>query len=437
MHEKIQTRKIINTRTPDQELLEYLMPKRIVGLAGGEYEAAICDLLPANKDRSTLVHALINAYGLDTHCESITVRQATKEDLTKFHDSSYVNYVLRKRPHVDAELPAKQKELLKKYNLVSISDDNKDDDDSDDSDQESDSNDTLLSYGLLYDCPLFPYMSKYVTTVAGASISAAKYLTKPNNDEDEGIQRISINWNGGRHHSKKAKASGFCYVNDIVLAILELRKKFEKVMYIDLDLHHGDGVETAFKFSDKVLTFSIHRKDIGFYPGTGDIEEKGKGKGLNYSVNIPTGHGLSDDSLGRIVEEALLPTIEKFDPDAIVVQCGVDGLNSDEHQEWNLTIKGFGEQIKRVLDVGTPTLLLGGGGYEHKQVARCWTYLTSIALDQDIMFDLIPEHSHSDIYEDENFEFWNIQPKNMVDENIRSGHLTKLINAMKQRLDSW
>lgn len=407
------------------------MPQRIVGLAGGEYEAAICDLLPANKGRSTLVHALINAYGLDTHCEPITVRQATKDELVRFHDPSYINYVLRKRPSVDSELSGNQRKVLDKFKLTS----DIDDDDDDDSDQESDSNDHLLNYGLLFDCPMFPYMPQYVTTVSGASISAAKYLTK--HDESEGIQRISINWNGGRHHSKKAKASGFCYVNDIVLAILELRKKYEKVMYIDLDLHHGDGVETAFKFSDKVLTFSIHRKDIGFYPGTGDIDEKGKGKGLNYTVNIPTEHGLNDDSMEKLVKETLLPTIEKFNPDALVVQCGVDGLNSDEHQEWNLTIKGFGEQIRHILNMRKPTLLLGGGGYEHKQVARCWTYLTSIALNHEIVFDLIPEHDHSDVYEDENFEFWNIQPKNMIDENIRSGHLNKLIKTMKQRLDSW
>jgi len=425
------------------------MPRRVVGLAGGEYEALICDLLPANNGRSTLVHALLNAYGLDACCEPITVRQATRDDLTKFHDESFVNYVLRRRKNVDAELPLKQKNVLKKYEVEKDqkidSDDNNDPEEDEDeeeeegeeeSEMESNSKDILLNYGLLYDCPVFPLMSKYVTTVAGSSISAAKYLSTRSNNDYEDIQKIAINWNGGRHHSKKAKASGFCYVNDIVLSILELRKKYEKVMYIDLDLHHGDGVETAFKFSDKVLTFSIHRKDIGFYPGTGDLEDIGKGKGQNYCFNLPTRHGLNDSSLTAIVQNCLLPTITKFAPDCIVVQCGVDGLSSDEHQEWNLTIKGFGEQIKQILNVGKPTLLLGGGGYEHRQVARCWTYLTDLALNKGTEFDLLPEHSMLDAYEDENYEFWNVPLKNMIDENDKE-YIEMLSETINKRIKSW
>lgn len=408
------------------------MPERIVGLSGSEYEAAICDLLPANKDRSTLVHTLINAYGLDSHCEPITVRQATKEELTKFHDSSYVNYVLRRRKSIDEGLPPNLRSILGKYQIGQDGSDS-DSDQSDDSDQESDSNDTLLSYGLLYDCPVFPYMPQYITTVAGSTISAAKYLTKP---RDEQIQRVAINWNGGRHHAKRARASGFCYVNDIVLGILELRKRYEKVMYIDLDLHHGDGVETAFKFSDKVLTFSIHRKDVGFFPGTGELGDVGKGKGSGYCFNVPIRHGLNDGSLEKVLDGCLMPTIQKFNPECIVVQCGVDGLSSDEHQEWNLTIKGFGKEVAKILDVGKPTLLLGGGGYEHKQVARCWTYLTDIALGKDTVFDLIPEHDKSDVYEDENYEFWNIPSKNMIDENDDE-YIEMLKDAITGRISSW
>ncbi|CCH46943.1 Histone deacetylase 1 [Wickerhamomyces ciferrii] len=410
--------------------------KRKVGIAGGEYEATICDLLPANKGRSSLVNAMINAYDFNKLCDSITVKPAKRDELLKFHDSRYVDYVLRKRKIIDEEITTKQREALKKFNLKDDQGDEDEDKDDDDSEQESDSNDTLFNYGLLYDCPIFRLMSKYITTTAGSSISAARYLITESSTIDPETQLIAINWNGGRHHAKKAKASGFCYINDIVLAIIELRKTYEKIMYIDLDLHHGDGVESAFKFSDKVLTFSIHRKDIGFYPGTGSLEDLGKGKGYGYTVNVPIRHGLNDESMDEIIDRILKPTLDKFNPDCIVVQCGVDGLSSDEHQEWNLSIKGFGEQVSKILKFNKPTLLLGGGGYEHLQVARCWTYLTNIALDLNHNFDLIPEHELSDAYEDENFEFWNILHKNMIDDNSKD-YINELANIINKRIESW
>lgn len=136
------------------------------------------------------------------------------------------------------------------------------------------------------DCPCFPGMFEFSQISSGASIDAAVKLNHKSTD-------IAINWAGGLHHAKKQEASGFCYVNDIVLAILELLKYHNRVLYIDIDVHHGDGVEEAFYTTNRVMTVSFHRYG-DFFPGTGDLKETGAGEGLNYSLNIPLKKGLDD-----------------------------------------------------------------------------------------------------------------------------------------------
>ena len=136
------------------------------------------------------------------------------------------------------------------------------------------------------DCPCFPGMFEFSQISCGASIDAAVKLNHKSTD-------IAINWAGGLHHAKKQEASGFCYVNDIVLAILELLKYHNRVLYIDIDVHHGDGVEEAFYTTNRVMTVSFHRYG-DFFPGTGDLKETGAGEGLNFSLNVPLKKGLDD-----------------------------------------------------------------------------------------------------------------------------------------------
>ena len=136
------------------------------------------------------------------------------------------------------------------------------------------------------DCPCFDGMFEFSQISAGASLDAAVKLNHKSTD-------IAINWSGGLHHAKKQEASGFCYVNDIVLAILELLKYHQRVLYIDIDVHHGDGVEEAFYTTNRVMTVSFHRYG-DFFPGTGDLRESGAGEGLHYSLNIPLKRGITD-----------------------------------------------------------------------------------------------------------------------------------------------
>lgn len=127
-----------------------------------------------------------------------------------------------------------------------------------------------------------------------------------------------MNWSGGLHHAKKAEASGFCYMNDIVLAILELLKYlllswiifrvYPRVMYIDIDIHHGDGVEEAFYLTDRVMTVSFHKYG-NYFPGTGNVSDVGLEKGKNYAVNIPLKDGMDDESYKRIFEPVLLSDV--------------------------------------------------------------------------------------------------------------------------------
>ena len=138
------------------------------------------------------------------------------------------------------------------------------------------------------DCPSFPGLFEFSQISAGGSLDAAIKLNHKSAD-------ICINWAGGLHHAKKMEASGFCYVNDIVLSILELLKYHNRVVYIDIDVHHGDGVEEAFYCTNRCLTVSFHRYG-DFFPGTGDIKDIGFGEGQYYALNVPLNSGIDDDS---------------------------------------------------------------------------------------------------------------------------------------------
>ena len=137
-------------------------------------------------------------------------------------------------------------------------------------------------------------MFEFFSISAGGSIEGAQRLNHGHSD-------VAINWAGGLHHAKRNEASGFCYVKDIVLAILELLKYHQRVLYIDIDIHHGDGVEEAFYTTDRVMTCSFH-KFGEYFPGTGDLRDVGHGRGKYYSINFPLRDGIDDFSYKNIFE---------------------------------------------------------------------------------------------------------------------------------------
>lgn len=198
------------------------------------------------------------------------------------------------------------------------------------------------------------------------------------------------------HHAKKSEASGFCYINDIVLGILELLKYHARVLYIDIDIHHGDGVEEAFYTTDRVMCVSFHKYG-NFFPGTGDLSETGVGRGKYYSVNVPLDSGIDDDSFLDLFKPIIQKVMDIYNPGAIVLQCGADSLTGDRLGCFNLTLKGHGECVRFVKSFAKPTLILGGGGYNIRNVSRCWAYETGVLLDQELN-DNIPYNDYFQYY---------------------------------------
>ena len=175
---------------------------------------------------------------------------------------------------------------------------------------------------------------------------------------------------GGLHHAKKSEASGFCYVNDIVLAILELLKYHQRVLYIDIDIHHGDGVEEAFYTTDRVMTVSFHKYGE-YFPGTGSVHDIGVGSGKNYSLNFPLLDGMDDHSFEQIFRTIIARVMQSYKPGAVVLQCGADSLSGDRLGCFNLSLKGHGSCVEYMKSFNVPLLLLGGGGYTVRNVSRC------------------------------------------------------------------
>lgn len=182
----------------------------------------------------------------------------------------------------------------------------------------------LAKYTLGGDCPVFHGLYNFCTYSAGASVDAARALNGRVSD-------IAINWSGGLHHAKKGGASGFCYINDIVLAILELLRFHPRVLYIDIDVHHGDGVEQAFWSNDRVMTLSFHKYDkANFFPGTGALDSYGPKPswkpGSHFSLNVPLKDGIGDQDYVWLFKQVVDPTVAAYQPTAIVLQCGADSL---------------------------------------------------------------------------------------------------------------
>ncbi len=234
------------------------------------------------------------------------------------------------------------------------------------------------------DNPVFRGVFDWSRLVAGASLQAAAMI-------DSGEADIAFNIAGGLHHARASRASGFCYVNDPVIAILSLLRRGRRVAYIDIDAHHADGVQDAFYSTDKVLTISIHETGETLFPGTGFEGETGEGEGRGYSLNIPL-PPFSDDELFLHAFSSVVPdAIEKFRPDVIVSQLGVDSFRSDPLTHLNYTTNGFCTAVREIRAMSKKWVALGGGGYDAANVARAWTLAWAVMNDADIADEVPPD----------------------------------------------
>lgn len=171
---------------------------------------------------------------------------------------------------------------------------------------------------------------------------------------------------------------------------------YARVLYIDIDIHHGDGVEEAFYTTNRVMTCSFH-KFGEYFPGTGDVKDVGYGVGKNYSVNFPLHDGMDDASFTDVFRNVIKNVMQFYSPEAIVLQCGADSLSGDRLGCFNLSIKGHADCVAFVKSFNVPMLVLGGGGYTLRNVARCWCYETSVLLDTPIE-DAMPYNDYFEYY---------------------------------------
>ncbi len=231
------------------------------------------------------------------------------------------------------------------------------------------------------DNPVFPGVWEWSQLHTGASLQCAELVS-------EGKARIAFNIAGGLHHASASRASGFCYVNDPVLAIDYFLDRGKRVMYLDIDAHHGDGVQWAFYEDANVLTISFHQHGRTLFPGTGGLSEIGRGEGEGYAVNVPMLPGTDDHVFWEGFKRVVPRLTEAFKPDVVVSQLGVDTFMDDPLASLELTTHGFCKVIAYLTEKAPAWVALGGGGYNPSNVARAWTLAWAMMNDIELSDDL-------------------------------------------------
>ncbi len=284
---------------------------------------------------------LVRAMGWLADDAYIDSPRATMGQLTRFHDPAYVAALIEAEEHQTLA-----PEQLTRFNLGKLEN------------------------------PIFPEIFSRPATACGGSLLAAEILAGSDRP------RIVYHPAGGTHHGRPNRASGFCYLNDPVLAILRLIDRgVARIAYVDLDAHHGDGVEAAFADEPRVLTVSVH--EAGRWPFTGQA-----GTGLGRALNLPVPADFQDDELAEVMARAVLPSVAGFAPGVVVVQCGADALADDPLSRLALSNRGLWRAVAdlrrlAIDELGAGLLVLGGGGYNPWSVARCWAGVWAVLTGRD------------------------------------------------------
>jgi acetoin utilization deacetylase AcuC-like enzyme len=197
------------------------------------------------------------------------------------------------------------------------------------------------------------------------------------------------------------------------------------VLYIDIDVHHGDGVQEAFYQSDRVMTVSFHRYDGSFFPGTGSLDEIGIRGGKNYTVNVPLQEYIDDASYTYIFEKVMTNVMETYRPSAVVLQCGADSLAGDRLGSFNLSVKAHGHCVKFMKSFKVPIMVLGGGGYTIRNVARAWCYETAVCTGTELPNDL-PANEYYQHYGPD----FTLHP-NIVDPNLENANTRQYLDQIR------
>jgi len=372
-------------------------PPRLLYFVNNEC-ASLADeaLASAHPERSALTHSLVAALRLPG-LAAVRYGAATLDELREYHSRSYVDTLAA---------------------------------------GEAASEEAREAAGLAYDCPCFPGQLRYAQLVAGGALAAADALSRCLRDAS--APRLAVHWDGGRHHARRDSAAGFCFVNDAVLACQRLRRSgFRRVLYADLDVHHGDAVQNAFLHSDAVLFLSLHKRAPGFYPGSGAAEEAGAGRGRGHTLNLPLADGLRDALFCELFSRLLAGVRTTYNPDAVVLLLGCDGLAGDPLGGWSLTPAALAAAAQAAAALGAPLLLLGGGGYSPAAAARAWAAVTAALCGAPLPPAApVPDHARL-MAHGPSFAMWAEAPAAGLppDENgARRGELLEAAEALLARL---
>ncbi len=311
---------------------------------------------PFNQQRVVLTYELLKASKALDDNQIIFPRMATDEEIKLIHHPKYV----------DAVKKASSGQLSKEQGM---------------------------HYGIgTEDTPMFEGMHEASAQMVGGTLTAVDAVM-------EGNVKHAVNLGGGLHHGFKGKASGFCIYNDAAIAIQYIRKKYDlKVLYIDTDAHHGDGVQWAFYDDPKVCTFSIHETGRYLFPGTGNVNERGQNEGFGYSFNLPIDAFTEDESFLEVYTSALQEVTDYFKPDVIVSQNGADAHAYDPLTHLCCSMEIF-EEIPKLAHrlaheyCDGKWIALGGGGYDiWRVVPRAWAQLWNVAnLDGETLQGDLPK----------------------------------------------
>ncbi|WP_062354941.1 acetoin utilization protein AcuC [Bacillus kwashiorkori] len=255
--------------------------------------------------------------------------------------------------------------------------------------------DTAESYGLgTEDTPIFQNMHEASSLIVGGTLTATDLVM-------QGEYEHALHLGGGLHHGLQGKASGFCIYNDCSIAIKYILQKYQaKVLYIDTDAHHGDGVQWAFYDNPNVCTFSIHETGRYLFPGTGSIYERGHGEGYGYTFNIPLDAFTEDESFMHAYRTALVEIVEYFKPDVIFTQNGADAHYYDPLTHLSATMRIYREIPKLAHELAHQYcngrwIAVGGGGYDiWRVVPRAWAFLWLEMIDHHLEGQLPEEWLH-------------------------------------------
>jgi acetoin utilization protein AcuC len=288
---------------------------------------------PFNPERVTRVFTMCSGRGLLSapSVRVVDVEEAEDGVLERFHTPSYLEALRRANAGLDVDLE-------------------------------------MLHHGIgTAENPVFKGVYDFAALSATASLTAARLIL-------DGAP-AAFNPCGGFHHAHPDRASGFCYVNDIAIAIDELRRAGLRVAYVDIDAHHGDAVQEAYLRDPNVLTVSVHESGKTLFPWGGFEREIGEGAGKGFNVNIPL-EALADDEVFLIVfREIVMEALRLFRPEVVVGQFGTDSFATDPLTHLRLTNNGYIEAIELLHGAYPRILALGGGGYSMRDVERGWTLL--------------------------------------------------------------